>query len=302
MKILVRTPATVANLGPGFDCLGLALDLWNEMDVSTTTDCLNIEIEGEGKDILPADETNAIYRSMNSFAQQHEKILPPGIHIHCRNNIPLGSGLGSSSAATIAGILAAGVILGIPDDREDQLSCATQLEGHPDNVTPCLLGGLNISVTVEGRVISRQMPIQPISLVIVTPAYEFPTGQARAALPENIPHKDAVFNLGRLALLTDALRNGDLDLISRVMVDRLHQPYRIPLIPGAPAAMSAALHAGAVAVAMAGAGPSLMAIVRDRSEIQSVGASMVAAFGEAGLNARIFSPAISSVGAWVRAI
>jgi homoserine kinase len=302
MRILVRAPATVANLGPGFDCFGLALDLWNEMEVSTTGNCLKISIEGEGKHVLPMDETNAIYRAMYFFAQRQGKTLPTGIQILCKNNIPLGSGLGSSSAATIAGILAAADLLEMPDDKEDQLNCATRMEGHSDNVVPCLLGGFTISLVDNDRVFSRKIPIHPFLLLIVTPDFNFPTNQARATLPELILHKDAVFNLSRVALLTDALRNGDFDLLPLATDDRLHQPYRIPRIPGAAAAVSAARNAGAVAVVMAGAGPSLLAFIRDQAEIPGVSASMVAAFQEAGLSARIYSPQISMVGASVQAI
>ena len=302
MRILVRTPATVANLGPGFDCLGLALDLWNEMEVETTGGRLKISIEGEGRDVLPVDDTNTIYRAMHSFALQLGKTLPADLQIRCKNNIPLGSGLGSSSAATIAGILTAGVLLDIPDNQEDQLGCALQMEGHPDNVTPCLIGGFTISSVIDNKVLFRKIPIPPFPLVVVTPDYNFPTSQARAALPDSISHKDAVFNLSRVVLLTEALKNGDFELLSLATEDRLHQPYRIPLIPGAVEAISAARNAGAVSVTLSGAGPSLMAIVRDRSEIEAVGASMILAFQQAGLSARTFSPLISNVGASVRAI
>jgi homoserine kinase len=302
MRVLVRTPATAANLGPGFDCLGLALDLWNEMEVSTTGDRLKISIDGEGRDVLAVDETNAIYQAMHSFAHQQGKVLPAGIQIQCQNKIPLGSGLGSSSAATIAGILAAGVLFETADNQEDQLNCAAQLEGHPDNVTPCLLGGLTISLVNADRVLFRKIPITPFPLVIVTPTYDFPTSQARAVLPDNIPHKDAVFNLSRAALLIEAFRNGDFELVSLVAEDRLHQPYRIPLIPGATAAITAARDAGALAVTLSGAGPSLLAFIRDQADARAVGVSMNAAFQQAGLSARTFSPLISIVGASVKAI
>lgn len=302
MRILVRTPATVANLGPGFDCLGLALDLWNEMEVSTSGDHLKIVIEGEGRDDLPVNETNTIYRAMQSFALQQGKTLPAGLQIRCNNNIPLGSGLGSSSAATIAGILTAGALLDIPDDQEAQLGCALQMEGHPDNVTPCLIGGFTISSVIDNKVLFRKIPIPPLPLVVVTPDYDFPTSQAREALPDNIPHQDAVFNLGRMAFLTEALRNGDFELLSLATEDRIHQPYRIPLIPGAAAAITAARNAGAVAVILSGAGPSLLAFIRYQSDAQVVGASMIAAFRQAGSSARIFTPPISSVGASVQVI
>ncbi len=297
MRIHVRAPATIANLGPGFDCLGLALDLWNELEVSTTGDCLKISIEGEGKNLLPTDKTNAIYRSMNAFALQNGKNLPAGIQIQCQNNIPLGSGLGSSAAATIAGILTAGTLLVIPDKQEDQLDCATQMEGHPDNVTPCLVGGFTSSLVIEGHVVIRKTPIHPFLLVIVTPDFRFPTSEARAVLPEKVSHRDAVFNLGRAVLLTEALRNGDFDLLPLATEDRLHQPYRIPLIPGATAAISAARNAGAAAVVLAGAGPSLMAFVREKSTIPAIEAAMLEAFQEVGLGARLFTPSISNLGA-----
>jgi homoserine kinase len=302
MKYLVRTPATVANLGPGFDCLGLALDLWNEMLVETCGDQLDLSIEGEGNGTLPRDESNAIYQAMVAYAQLHGRTLPSGIQLSCHNRIPLSSGLGSSSAATVSGILASGAMLDLPDNKEMQLDCATQLEGHPDNVAPCLWGGLTISMIEQGRVITRASPVHSFSMVIVTPDYRFPTLMARAALPEQIPHQDAVFNLGRVALLTDALRNGDIDLLSLATEDRLHQPYRIPLIPGAEAAMLAAREAGAVAVVLAGAGPSLMAFIRDQAHAKEVGHSMMAAFQEADLSARLFIPLISPNGASVQLI
>ncbi len=302
MRYLVRTPATVANLGPGFDCLGIALDLWNEMEVEIAGDRLNLTIEGEGRGVLPEDETNTIYRAMVAYANQNQKNLPAGVNLRCRNNIPLGSGLGSSSAATIAGILATGAILDLPEKPEGQLECALQMEGHPDNVTACLSGGFTLSLVTDGGILFRKIPIQPFPLLIVTPLYDFPTSQARAALPDKIPHRDAVFNIARASLLTEAIRTGDIDLLAQVAEDRLHQPYRIPLIPGADTAISAGRNAGAVAVTLAGAGPSLLAVVRDRSRLVAVGTSMTAAFQDAGLSARTFSPSISTIGASVHAI
>jgi homoserine kinase len=299
MSVRVRVPATTANLGPGFDCFGLALDLWNEVEVTVAGDILQIIIEGEGQSILPTNPTNLIFRAMEFYAHHHGKILPAGIQIHCQNNIPLGSGLGSSSAAVVAGILGAGVYLNIPENKEDQLDCAAQIEGHPDNAAACLLGGLTTSLVDKGHVISRKIPITPFPVLIVTPAYHFPTDQARAALPAGVPFTDAVFNLSRVALLTEALRTGDLDLLALTMQDSLHQPYRIPLIPGAADAISAAKNAGAVAVVLSGAGPSLLAILRKFSDLQGVAAPMVEAFKQAGLSARLFTPMISKEGASV---
>ena len=300
MKYLVRTPATVANLGPGFDCLGLALDLWNEMEVAVTGNSLDVSIEGEGSDTLPKDESNLIFRSMTTYAQRMGKTLPPGVRLHCHNRIPLASGLGSSSAATLSGILSAVALLALPDDKNDQLEYAAEIEGHPDNAAPCLLGGFTITMVDRGRVTTRNVQVQPLTLVIVTPEFHFPTDQARSVLPDRVSRQDAVFNLGRAVLLSEALRNGDMDLLPAVSEDRLHQPYRIPLIPGAEAAMSAAREAGAISVVLAGAGPSLMAFINEKAQGQAVGDSMLAAFRRAGLRARVHTPLISPIGASVR--
>ncbi len=297
MSFRVRVPATTANLGPGFDCLGMALDLWNEVDVTAAGDSLQITIAGEGQSVLPTDRTNAIFQAMEKYARRHGKTLPAGIRIHCQNNIPLGSGLGSSSAAALAGILCAAALLKIPENKEDQLECATQIEGHPDNAAACLLGGLTASLVDHQHVIARRIPITPFPVVIVTPAYHFSTDQARAALPADVPLKDAVFNLSRVAFLTEALRTGDFGLLPLAMQDQLHQPYRIPLIPGAAVAISAAQNAGAVAVVLSGAGPSLLAILRKPSDLQTVAAAMVDAFKQAGLSTRVFTPSISQEGA-----
>ncbi len=142
MSWCVRVPATCANLGPGFDCLALAIDMWNEVLLSTEGDHLTIEIEGEGAERLPTNENNLIVRAMQAFAQRQAKSLPAGISLICKNQIPLGSGLGSSAAAVVAGILCAQVLLGLPDDKMGQLACAAEIEGHGDNAAACLLGGL----------------------------------------------------------------------------------------------------------------------------------------------------------------
>jgi homoserine kinase len=299
MSVRIRVPATSANLGPGFDCLGMALDLWNEVEIEAAGRRLEMTFEGEGQSVLPADESNAIVQSMAAYAAAHGRSLPAGIRMHCANRIPLGSGLGSSSAAVVAGILAASALLGLNDSQDDQLQFAFEVEGHMDNVAPCLLGGLVVSVVEGKQVVWRKLPVTPFPLAIVLPDYNFPTAQARAALPQQVPHTDAVFNMNRIVLLVEALRAGDPDLLAVAMQDRLHQPYRLPLIPGAEAARKAALEAGAAAVVLSGAGPSLLAVLRDAQDCQPVADAMVRAFGEAGLSARVLSPVICEDGASV---
>jgi len=295
MKISVKVPTTSANLGPGFDTLGLALDLWNEATF-TPADDFRVEIEGEGADRLPTDQHNAIVNAaLQAYRLAGKKCS--GLHVHCINRIPLTSGLGSSSAAMLAGLLGANALLGEPFSRGELLKVAVENEGHPDNVAPAMLGGLVASTIVDGKVVTHKMNVSPMAITIVIPDFHFPTKQARAALPKQIPMKDAVYNISRAVLVTKALECGDLELLAQVMDDKLHQPYRLPLIPGARGAMEAAKRVGAAAVALSGAGPSLIAFsAKQKNEI---GESAVRAFKEAGLTARIFTMKVSDIGAQV---
>lgn len=302
MRHLIRVPATTANLGPGFDCLGLALDLWNDLEVEAVGNTLNITVEGEGANVVTLDTSNTIYKAMLTYAQRHHQTLPEGIQMHCRNRIPFGAGLGSSAAAIVSGILAATSLMDIPLDVADQLDCATQIEGHPDNVGPCLLGGLVAAIVDGEKVVARKFEIASLSLMVVVPDFHFPTKTARAALPTELSRKDAIFNLGRLALLTNAMCRGDLDLLASAMQDKLHQPYRIPAIPGAAEAIAAATRNGAAAVALSGAGPSLLIVLHNDSERTKVGQAVEAAFNAADLSTRIYTPDIALSGGSISVI
>ncbi len=301
MKIHVKVPATTANLGPGFDALGLALDLWNEADFTATDDKqITLTISGEGEGKLPTDANNPI---VDAALQVYDLAKKPctGLRIHCLNRVPLSSGLGSSSTAMLTGLLGANALLNNPFSDEEILKLAIENEGHPDNVAPAMLGGLVASIVYEGHVISLKLPTRanrsPMHVTIVLPDFDFPTRQARAILPKQVDRKDAIYNISRAVLVTEALRTGDLDLLGKAMTDALHQPYRLPLIPGAQAAMDAGRHAGAAAVALSGAGPSLIAF--SSKEEPAIGASMKRAFEAAGLNARIFELGTSYEGAEV---
>jgi homoserine kinase len=176
------------------------------------------------------------------------------------NRIPFGSGLGSSSAATLTGLLGANAWLDSPLTPEEVLNLACGIENHPDNVAPALLGGLVVSTLEEDKVLARRIGVQTgVHLTVAVPKFNLPTRQARAALPKQITLRDAIHNISRAVMVTEALRAGDLDLLGRSMTDALHQPYRLPLIPGAQAALDAAKESGAAAVALSGAGPSLIA-------------------------------------------
>ncbi len=301
MTITIRVPATSANLGPGFDSLGIALDLWNEAEFIPTNDKkISLMIEGEGWDKLPTGASNAI---VDAALQVYNLAGKPyhGMQIRCINRVPLSSGLGSSSAALLTGMLGANAMIGEPFSREEILRLAIETEGHPDNVAPAMLGGLVASIIHESHVVSLRLTLTdqraPMHITVVFPDFDFPTKQARAILPKQIELKDAIYNISRAVIITEAFRLGNLDMLHEAMDDKLHQPYRIPLIPGAQAALDAAKHAGARAVALSGAGPSLIAFSAEPNP--AIGEAMQRAFERAGLLARIFPLQMSDHGAEV---
>ena len=301
MHITIRVPATSANLGPGFDCLGLALDLWNESIVRLAIEH-TVQVRGEGAEKLSPGENNLIIQSAQHLAKCVGKYLPQ-FHLDCMNQIPLSSGLGSSAAAKLTGLLAANSLLGKPLSSNELLNLATEMEGHPDNVAPAILGGLVVSTMENGKVLARKIQMDssqdsPICITVVLPDFHLPTQQARTTLPQQVSLKDAVHNISRAALVTEAFRSGDLELLGKAMTDTLHQPHRLPLIPGAQAAMTAAKEAGASATALSGAGPGIIAFSSRRDP--AIGEAMKHAFEERGLQARIFQLKMSHHGAEVK--
>ncbi len=298
MHITIRIPATSANLGPGFDSLGLALDLWNET-IFTLAIEYSVQVHGEGRERISAGENNLIIRSAQRLAELVGKRLPP-FHVDCVNRIPLSSGLGSSAAAKLTGLLGANALLGKPLSKTEILDLATELEGHPDNVAPALLGGLVASMVQDGKVLAHRIHQEdnhdaPIHITVVLPDFHLSTQQARAALPEQVTLKDAVHNISRSVLVTEAFRTGNLELLSKAMTDTLHQPYRLWLIPGGREAMDAAKESGASAAAISGAGPSIIAFSAKREE--AIGEAMTRAFEGAGHSARTFHLKLSHHGA-----
>lgn len=286
--INIHVPATSANLGPGFDSLGLALDIWNHIRVEARLSAspgLRYRASGEGEDVLNQSSDNLLTRSMVRLFESCGKEMPPGLDIFAQNNIPLASGLGSSAAAIVGGLVAANALLGNPLDSMGLLRLANDIEGHPDNVAPALLGGLVASACCGDEVISRRFDLPPLTIVIVKPEMDLPTKTARAVLPDSVSRSDAIFNIGRAVLVTEALRAGDLSLLAQVMEDKLHQSYRLKHIPGGEAAYLAAKDCGAAA--LSGAGPSLIAFV-EATEAQKVQDAITAAFAQSGIASRAF--------------
>ena len=266
-QVTVTIPATSANLGPGFDCLGLALALYNHVTFSATfansgqpasKTTLTIQATGLDAEKVPTDESNLVYQMANCLFDRVGK-RPSHLHIQQENNIPVGSGLGSSSTAVLAGLLGANALLDDPFTQPQLLDMATAEEGHPDNVAPALLGGLVLGVMHGEQVHIEPLPIAAQQVAIVTPNFQLLTKDARAALPAQISRQDAIFNASRLPLLIRALETADYTTLALAMQDKLHQPYRLPLIPGMADAFVAATAAGASGVALSGAGPSIIA-------------------------------------------
>ena len=260
-SVLVRVPATSANLGPGFDAFGLALGLHDEVEARVITSGLSIEVTGEGAaDIADAREQHLIVRAMRAAFDELGAGQPPGIALRCVNRIPHGRGLGSSAAAIVAGVLAARALAGAPLGPDEALPLANQLEGHPDNVAACLYGGLTIAWLSDGH--ARAVRLEPVvgitPVAIIAPA-PVRTEVARGLLPPMVPHDDAARNAGRAALLVAALTQRPEALLDATE-DRLHQDYRASAMP-ATRDLVARLRAARVPAVVSGAGPSVLAFV-----------------------------------------
>jgi homoserine kinase len=247
---------------------------------------LTLEIEGEGAERLQAlGRQNLVARAvtgtLDTLGRQTE-----GLRVRMVNRIPLSRGLGSSSAAALGGVAAAAALAGASLTFEELLDLALPLEGHPDNIAPALLGGLTVATVVNGKVRCVKLPVpEGLSVVAVIPEFHLSTAKARRALPPTVPREDAVFNVGRVSLLLAAMQTGRLDLLREAAQDRLHQPYRAPLVPGMGEVLAEGEAAGALACFLSGAGPTLLALVR--GEGSRIGERMVTCWKErAGVTAR----------------
>ncbi|GAA2318442.1 homoserine kinase [Streptomyces kunmingensis] len=262
--VRVRVPATSANLGPGFDALGLSLGLYDDVVVRVADSGLNIDIAGEGSETLPRDESHLLVRSLRT-AFDLLGGQPRGLEIVCANRIPHGRGLGSSSAAIVAAVVAARAVTIGGDARLDDaalLELATEIEGHPDNVAPCLLGGFTIAWMESGAGRAIRLDAAPsVVPVVFVPAKPVLTEMARGLLPRTVPHVDAAANAGRAALLVEALTRRP-ELLLPATEDRLHQEYRAPAMPES-AALVERLRADGVPAMISGAGPTVIALVED---------------------------------------
>lgn len=262
--VKVRVPATSANLGPGFDCLGLALTLYNRLEAHEDVG-LRIEVEGEGAELIPRDASNLAYQAMKRAYEAAGRECP-GFFIRQINAIPFSKGLGSSAAAVVGGLAAANALMGNPLEKQTLLKIALSLEGHPDNAAPCLFGGLTAAAVDGGEVqYARTVPDGRFCFAALIPDFELPTKKARQALPDMYSKHDSVYNVGRAVLMYAALEQGRGDLLKTACQDKLHQPYRKAMIPGWEDVNACAADMGALATFLSGAGPAVMAVF-DRAD------------------------------------
>mmetsp|Transcript_46255 Transcript_46255/g.148516 ORF Transcript_46255/g.148516 Transcript_46255/m.148516 type:complete len:374 (-) Transcript_46255:71-1192(-) len=266
-RVTVRVPATTANVGPGFDCLGMALDIWNEVIVERAT-VFSLEIEGEGAAVLPRDSTNLVCKGVEAAFKAVGKQVPI-LRYRTLNRIPFAKGLGSSSAAIVSGILAG---LAIADfnfkvkGEEELLQIAAAIEGHPDNAAPCIYGGFQLGIHTGERWWTSRVTIpHGLMCVVFAPDHATETSEARSVLKQQVNLDDAVFNCGRVGLLIAAFATNNLDWLRVATEDALHQPQRSPLHPHLLPLIKAALAAGAHGACLSGAGPAVIAFCGGRA-------------------------------------
>ena len=290
MKVRVRVPATSANLGPGFDALGLALALHNEVEAETAVRT-TVAIEGEGAGRLPSTDKNVVVRGIR-LAYDAVGRAPGAWAVRCTNRIPPARGLGSSAAAWVAGIVAGNALLGSPLDRDALFRLAVRAEGHPDNVAAAIYGGLTVAAGEgdEALAVSLPVPSSLVWVVLIADAMSS-TIDARAVLPASVSRADAVFNVQRVALLVASLQSGRIDALRTALDDRLHQPFRRALFPWLPEAVHAARAAGALGCVLSGAGPSLLAVTGDVVAAEAVAGALEKALAREGVggSARVLS-------------
>ena len=293
--IRVQVPATTANLGPGFDCLGMALELYNIVEMVPSSHGLSIEIAGEGASDLPRDEKNLVYQAAQWLFRQ-AGYSPPGLKLRLFNQIPVARGLGSSTSAIVGGVIAANLLSGAKLSVKEIINLASSIEGRPDNAAPAVLGGIVVSVQTDGEV--RHIKIQPpqnLKGVVAIPDYSLTTKTLREILPAQVSFQDAVFNVGRVALLVAALQQGDLALLGTAMEDRIHQSFRSSLIPGLKKVFAAAKLAGARGVTLSGAGPAVIAFADSNFDL--IARVMGDTFRQNGIKSKVLVLKPSPVGA-----
>lgn len=284
-------------MGPGFDCIGMALDIWNELTVERGP--FSIEMVGEGSDArsMPHDSRNFVVTGAEAAFRAAGTPLPD-LSYRCVNEIPYSRGVGSSSAAIVAGLMAGAALAGLEIEDHRLVGLAADIDGHPDNVGPALMGGCCVGVHTDSRWVIDSIPVpDELRAVLFTPDIEGPTREARALLRPEVSRADAIFNIGRSALLVNALAHNRLDLLRYATEDRLHQPDRGKVYPALKLMITAALNAGAHGAFLSGAGPGVIALTTKRE--MTVGYEMTEAARLHGVPGRVIVTKPTTKGAYI---
>lgn len=295
MTFTVRSPASSANLGPGFDSLGLSVPLYTTLRVTPQD---RTEVVPLGADLAgtPADESNYVYRAMALAARRAGRPLPPA-RVEIETDVPLARGLGSSAAALVAGIVAGNELLGRPLDDEAVLDVAAREEGHPDNVAPALFGGIVVATLDRlGTHYVRLDPPAHLGVTVLIPEFELSTSKARAVLPREYSRADTVHALSHAALLAAALAQGRLELLRHAMQDYVHQIWRAPLVPGLSDILEEAHLHGALGAALSGAGPTVLCFHDTRGPTAPLHRYLHGVMARSGLSGRVIDLPIDTVG------
>ena len=292
-RVTVEVPASSANLGAGYDCLGVALELLNRVELEVrgwSRGAIELTVDGEGSGELTDDRENRFVRGLEAALVEGRGALPDGVgwRITMHNRIPLARGLGSSAAATVAGVVAANSLMGDQLDPATLLRIATGIEGHPDNAAAALLGGFVVSAATPDGVAAVRFDIpRDLRVVLFIPELRLSTAAMRKALPKSVPLADAVANLGAVGVGVAGLAAGRTDLLARMTVDRLHEPYRAKVYPELPRLVAAAREAGALGACLSGAGSTVMAFVDSMTGITRVEGAFAAAAADTDLEGRM---------------
>ena len=310
MKVSVKVPATTANLGPGFDCMGMALPIYNTVTIEETVLPgtgieINVIAEDDTSDELslehiPMDENSIIYKAVellyNSIGQ-----TPSELKITVHTQIPVARGLGSSASVIVGGLIAANELLGRPADEAALLSIATEVEGHPDNVTPAIVGGLVLTSSEDdGSIIYRKLDWpQEWNLTLCVPEYELATDISRSVLPKEVPLQDAVYNAKRLAMFVEAIHTNDSALMKLALKDKLHQPYRMKLVPGLEKIIENLNHEDNVlGCVLSGAGPSIL-IISEKNNLDKIRSIVRETWADLNVKAEIYTLPVENHGAQI---
>ncbi len=310
MKISVKVPASTSNLGPGFDCIGMALPIYNTITIEETVlpgTGIEINVLNDSEtandlimDHMPMDENSIIYKAVellyNSIGQ-----TPSELKITVQSQIPIARGLGSSASVIVGGLLAANELLGHPADEVALLSIATEVEGHPDNVTPSIVGGLVLtSLEDDGSVVYRKLNWpEEWQITVCIPDYELSTEISRSVLPKEVPMQDAIFNAKRLGMLIQAINTKDAELMKMALQDKLHQPYRMKLVPGLDKIMENLKHEeNVLGCVLSGAGPAII-VISQKNNLEKIKSIINDTWEEMNVKVNIMTLPVETQGAQI---